>query len=158
MPTENIGLDTLRAALSAAGDPWDAGVTNLSALPFEEQKAYLGVSPPPGELTAEEAAARAEVMKAAIKAEAIGAVGAPAAFDLRNVGGRNFVTSIKDQKSCGSCVAFGTTATVESTLRRQRDDATLAVDLSEAHLFFCHARARGRNCSTGWWPQEALQD
>ena len=158
MAKDSISLEGIRAALNAAGDPWEAGVTALSSLPFEAQQDYLGVSPPPGELSAEEAAARAEVMKAAMKAEALQAIGAPAAYDLRNVGGRNFVTSIKDQKSCGSCVAFGTTATVESTLRVQRNDATLAIDLSEAHLFFCHARARGRNCSTGWWPQEALQD
>jgi hypothetical protein len=47
-------------------------------------------------------------------------------------------------------------ATVESKLRVQRGDPNLPVDLSEAHLFFCHARAEGANCSTGWWPQKAF--
>ena len=116
------------------------------------------MTPPPGEPTAEEIAQRSLQQQAQIKEAALSAVGAPAAYDLRNVGGRNFVTPVTDQKSCGSCVAFGTVATVESRLRVQRNDANLAVDLSEAHLFFCHARARGRNCSTGWWPNEALDD
>jgi C1A family cysteine protease len=158
MPTNKISMDQVRSALSAAGDPWEAGVTRLSSLPPEEQKNYLGVVPPPGELSIEQVAQRALQVQAAIKAQAIAAVNTPAAYDLRNVGGANYVTPIRDQASCGSCVAFGTTATVESTLRIQRNDPSLAVDLSEAHLFFCHARARGRNCSTGWWPPEAWED
>jgi C1A family cysteine protease len=158
MPADGIGLDQIKAALSAAGDPWEAGVTSLSSLPPEEQKIHLGVTPPPGEMSIEEVAQRALRTQAEVRQATIGAVGAPASYDLRNVGGKNFVTSIKDQSSCGSCVAFGTVATVESRLRVQRGDASLAVDLSEAHLFFCHARARGRNCSTGWWPQEAYDD
>jgi C1A family cysteine protease len=158
MPDGNISLNDIRTALNAAGNPWEAGVTNLSNLPLEEQKRRLGVNPPPGELTAEEAAARAKATQASIRQQAISAVGAPAAYDLRNVGGRNFVTPVTDQKSCGSCVAFGTVATVESTLRVQRGDPTLAINLSEAHLFFCHARDRGFNCDTGWWPEQALED
>jgi len=158
MSTSNISLDQIRSALSAAGDPWEAGVTSLSSLPLEEQKKHLGVTPPPGEPSIEEIAQRAIKMQEAIKEQAIAAITAPATFDLRNVGGQNFVTPIRDQLSCGSCVAYGTVATVESRLRVQRSNPNLAVDLSEAHLFFCHARARGYNCSTGWWPQEAFDD
>jgi C1A family cysteine protease len=158
MATNGIGLDDIRNALDAAGNPWEAGVTSLSSLSFEEQKQHLGVTPPPGELSAEEAAQRALQLRNSIRSEALAAIGTPVAYDLRNVGGGNYITPIKNQGGCGSCVAFGTTATVESTLRVQRGDPNLAVDLSEAHLFFCHARARGRNCSTGWWPEEALAD
>ncbi len=158
MAMEKVSLDHVREALSAAGNPWEAGVTSLSSLPPEEQRKRLGVNPPPGEASIEEAARRAEQAQAAIRAEAIAAVGAPAAYDLRNVGGGNFVTPVKDQGDCGACVGFGTVATVESTLRVQRGNAGLAIDLSEAHLFFCHARARGYNCDTGWWPAEAFDD
>lgn len=156
MATDNIGLDQIRSALSAAGDSWEAGVTSLSSLPFAEQKEHLGVTPPPGEVSVDEIAQQWPQMQDAIKAAALTSVGAPAAYDLRDVGGKNFVTPIRDQKNCGSCVAFGTVATVESRLRVQRNDANLAADLSEAHLFFCHGRDDGASCSTGWWPQKAF--
>jgi C1A family cysteine protease len=158
MSTDKISLDLVRSALRDTGDPWEAGVTSLSVLSVEEQLRHLGVSPPPGEPTLSEIEQRVQSMKDTLRTDALGAIGAPSSFDLRNVGGKNFVTPIKDQKSCGSCVAFGAVATVESTFRRQRQNANLAVDLSEAHLFFCHARARGRSCSTGWWPNEAFDD
>jgi C1A family cysteine protease len=155
MATQNINLEQIRSSLSDAGDPWEAGVTSLSSLSFEELKKHLGVTPPPGEPSIEEIEQRVESLKESLHAEALAAVGAPAAYDLRNVGGKNFVTPIRDQKSCGSCVAFGTTATVESRLRVQRGDPNLAVDLSEAHLFFCLGRATGASCSYGWWPTNA---
>lgn len=48
------------------------------------------------------------------------------------------MTSIKNQKNCGSCVAFGVLATVEANARFQSKDSTLATDLSEAQLFLCY--------------------
>jgi len=72
------------------------------------------------------------------------------------VGGANYLTPVKNQGNCGSCVSFGTVAAVEGRMRRQRNDPNLAVDYSEAHLFYCHARSEGRNCDNGWWPDRAL--
>ncbi len=83
-------------------------------------------------------------------------IAAPAAYDLRNVGGANYVTPIKNQGGCGSCVAFGVASTIETRVRLQRGAGT-AIDLSEAHLFFCYGRDEGRNCGNGWWPQNALE-
>ena len=39
----------------------------------------------------------------------------------------------------------------------QRNDPGLAIDLSEAHLFFCLGRDSGASCSNGWWPQKAFE-
>lgn len=158
MAEASIRVSQVKDALAQNGDPWEAGYTSLSSLSLDEQKAYLGVSPPPGERTAEQVAADVESMQGQLSLQAEANVGAPASYDLRDVGGKNYITDIRDQSSCGSCVAFGVVAAIEGQLRVQRNNAALAVDLSEAHLFFCHGRARGRNCSNGWWPNEALDD
>jgi C1A family cysteine protease len=71
---------------------------------------------------------------------------APAAVDWRNNGG-NWVTSVKDQGSCGSCVAFGTLAALESRVRIACKNANMSIDLSEAHLFYCGC---SNCCGTGW--------
>ncbi|WGG50622.1 C1 family peptidase [Rugamonas sp. DEMB1] len=158
MTINGISLNQIRDALQAQGDPWQAGATSMSLLHPDEQQVRLGVKPPPGEPGIAEVAQRSQQIQADMQARARASVGAPAEYDLRNVGGQNFVTPVVDQSACGSCVAFGTVAAIESRLRVQRGNPDLAVDLSEAHLFFCHGRARGANCDTGWWPKEALDD
>ncbi|MEO3851592.1 C1 family peptidase [Streptomyces sp. B8F3] len=92
------------------------------------------------------------------------AMGAPTAvagnFDFRNINGYNYISPVKAQGNCGSCVSFGATAAVEGALKRYHPDRN--PDFSEAHLFFCHARAEGRTCGNygesngGWWPERAL--
>jgi C1A family cysteine protease len=158
MPIKKMDATVLQAEVLKAGGRWQAAVTSVSELPEPEKLIRLGYVPGPGEpsLSAREAAASAQY--AALGA-AITPVDAPASYDLRNVGGKNFITSVKDQGGCGSCVAFGSIATVEGTLRVQRNDQNLQIDLSEAHLFYCLARSQGRMCSGpngGWWVPAAM--
>jgi C1A family cysteine protease len=155
MPNQKIDPVKLKAQVEKAGGLWEPGVTAVSQLPSEEKILLLGYTPGPDEPSLTERVALAKANYAA--GAAMVAAGAPASYDLRNVNGKNFITSVKHQGSCGSCVAFGTIATVEGTLRVLRNDANLAVDYSEAHLFYCHARSVGRNCgynndpAGGWW-------
>lgn len=140
----------LQAAIELAGASWEAGETSMTQLSDAEKQLRLGYTPGPNEPSFEEqeqiAKMNQEVFKSAqIKGET---AGYPASFDMRTGG---FVTPVKDQLSCGSCVAFGTVATIETTLRRIRNNPALAIDLSEAHLFYCYARALGRTCANGWW-------
>jgi hypothetical protein len=75
----------------------------------------------------------------------------PAAWDMRNVAGKNYTTSVKDQGSCGSCVSFDTCAALEATLKWIQQNPSLAIDLSEADLFF----RGGASCEEGWTLEEA---
>jgi len=73
---------------------------------------------------------------------------APTSWDWRNVSGTDYVTSVKNQGGCGSCVAFGTLGAFESVIKVKGGPTT---DLSEAHLLFCG----GGSCA-GWYISDAL--
>lgn len=155
---ESLDVKQLRSDLEKAGQPWAINPDNPIMQLTEEQRSHLlGFTPPPGETTLEEAVALDEkaeqVTYEMIAAEAV--IGAPASFDHRNVAGKNYTTPVKNQGGCGSCVAFGTCAVMETTYKRAYN-TTADLDLSEAHLFYCHGGEEGRNCSNGWWPEKAL--
>ena len=155
MPANNeskprsLDLAALAEALEEEGQSWQMSYTSMTALEEDERRIRLGVEPRP-ELEDTEAAATAAAEGAAAEA-----VGAPAAFDVRNVGGVSYDTPVKDQGSCGSCVAFGTAAAMEVGFRYGRR-TRMPLDLSEAHLFYVYARSEGRTCANGWWPERAL--
>jgi C1A family cysteine protease len=74
----------------------------------------------------------------------------PDEFDWRNVDGVDWMTSVKSQSGCGSCVAFGTLGALEAVVQIEVG-YPFGCDLSEAHLFFCG----GGNCDSGWKVSEA---
>jgi len=157
MPDDEIGLDELQAKLAEEHARWRAAETAFSKLPIIEKRRRLGYKPGPDDLSLEhrEEAARAHL---AASGAAVAAAGAPAAFDWRNLGGKNYITPITDQKGCGSCVAFGAAAAVEGLVRVTRGDPNFAIDLSEAQLFFCYGPASGAGACPdgGWWPDAAF--
>ncbi|RZS41080.1 C1A family cysteine protease [Herbihabitans rhizosphaerae] len=158
-------IAAVRESLAELGHPWQAAETRMSRLPEEWRNARLGVPTP----TDAEIAARTgqpDAMAAAAQSalgQQVSAAGAPgislpASFDLRNVGGRNFVTPIRDQGGCGSCVSFGTLASMESTAAYTRGTPGMNLNLSEAHLYHVHAKARGYTCASGSWPDDLYGD
>ncbi|WP_053227714.1 C1 family peptidase, partial [Solirubrobacter soli] len=147
--------DPIVAAVKAANPDWEWGETSLLQLSAEERDLRLGYVPGPGEPTLEE---QEEIAREAAAAAAPAAeIGAPPAQDWRNVGGRSYVGPIRDQGGCGSCVAFGTAATIEARARVASGNPGLGIDLSEAHLFYCIAASQGRNCANGWWPDQSFE-
>ena len=150
---QDIDVSQLNTLIKAANASWVAASTSVSDLPPDERRSRLGYVPRGGEESLEQRVANSAGRAAATRAAAIGA---PAAYDWRNVGGSNYVTPVRDQGGCGSCVSFGTTATVESAFRIQRGNPGLAVDLSEASLFFCVGPATSANCTDGWYMTPAM--
>lgn len=159
--TDALNLQQLAEDLKKAGSPWEMDPnTELALLTEDERRARLGFVPPPGEMSLADAAAisdKAEPMSQQQLSIEASVSAAPTTFDLRNVGGKDFTTSVKNQGGCGSCVAFGTAAVLETTAKRQRNNPNLDINLSEAHLFYCYAKEEGRNCGNGWWPENALK-
>ena len=76
----------------------------------------------------------------------------PDSFDWRNIDGENYITPIKSQIGCGSCVAFGTLGALEAVVQIELDEI-FDCDLSEAHLFFCG----GGTCDHGWYLDDAAK-
>ncbi|MET9269295.1 C1 family peptidase [Kribbella sp. NPDC003557] len=145
----SLDLTKLAEALEAAGQPWEMAYTSITALDEKDRVLRLGVPARP------ELQDRAEADTAAAIAAKAESVGAPAAFDVRAVGGVNYDSPVKDQGGCGSCVAFGTAGATEVVFKYSRR-TTMPLDLSEAQLFYIYARSEGMNCSSGWWPDHAL--
>lgn len=61
----------------------------------------------------------------------------PDKFDWRDVDGDDWTTQIKNQRSCGSCWAFGCLGALESVIKIWNNNPSLNIDLSEQYLLSC---------------------
>jgi C1A family cysteine protease len=157
-----LDLSALRVELERQGATWRSVDTTIALLEEADRRVLLGV-PLPDPPEAEQIIARSSAIgqkggngaaPAANGAGGAGAIGA--SFDARNVNGSSYVSAIRNQANCGSCVAFGTLATLETTAAFQRGQPSMKLDLSEQQLFFVHGPATGASCSNGWWPEHAF--
>ncbi len=79
----------------------------------------------------------------------------PTSFDWRNWRGRNWLTSVKDQASCGSCWAFAATSVAEAELNQKKNQAGMtSMDLSEQWLLSSGLGC----CMSGGYSSAALQE
>lgn len=144
-------INTIRSMINEKRLSWLAGETSLSRLGRPEKMLYLGLVVPEDEkkniqeLLSLENARTYERKPAFIY---------PGEWDWRQVSSKNWTTPIRDQKQCGSCVAFATVALIESNLEIFRRNPDLNPDLSEADLFF---RGCGNCCNRGWYFNQALK-
>jgi C1A family cysteine protease len=134
-----LDINELSSHLSDKKARWTPRQTPQSLLDDNEKKALLGNILPPHQA---EAAAPPE-------AGADPPAFAPA-VDWRNHNG-NHVTSVKDQRYCGSCVSFCCTALIESMASIEQGQL---LDLSEADSHFCSSH--GASCG-GWYADDCLE-
>jgi len=138
-------VQAISAAIEREGLSWKAAPNEVTALPRAEQIKRLGVIVTPQEqqkLAADKRDAEAREKFGAV-------VGAPVAVDWRNKGG-NWVTSVKNQGGCGSCVSFCSCSTIESAVRIKLGNSNYGIDLSEAFLQFCGGGScGGRGLTSG---------
>jgi C1A family cysteine protease len=113
-----LNPEELKKTLGKVGARWKAS---------DEAKEYsLGYVPGPTEhsLATREMLAHGSYQQFLAMA-AVAAPGYPASFDRRNHNGHNYITPIKDQGTCGSCIAFSCVATVEANVRVQKNEPSL---------------------------------
>ncbi len=137
-------LDEVRNAIKAKGGRWVANETSVSILPHDHRRGRVGTLKP-----------IPTGMETVLPSSALEAVAGtlPSSLDWRNYGTNsyNYVTSVRDQKSCGSCWAFATTAALESyvLITENLPDEALDLNLSEQVLVSCSDPHRS-NCNGGY--------
>lgn len=142
----------LNEKLQQAGQPWEAGEAVFSE---EQLKTMCGFQPQEGLSILERQEKSRQMYESK---EHFSTTALAASIDLTR-----YMNPIRYQGDCGSCVAFGTVAAAEGTVKYQAKNPNMNVAFSEAHLFYCHAYSEGRTCkepliphSAGWWPDRAL--
>lgn len=150
-------LSTLKSVLREANATWAAEHNPLLDLAPEHLRLRLGAVPPAGQPSLAERETRA-MQRPKTVAPAL-----PNAVDWRSYNGQNYISCVKDQGQCGSCVAFGTSATIDGAMRvigggpLWTTKGNTLHDVSEAQLYYCSTTANDQhNCATGWWPTSAL--
>lgn len=136
-------LKSIRDAIKEKGYQWSAGKTSLSDLSEEEQKKYLGLILKDDEIKEMEAMASEED---ALAADSGICYIYPRKWDWRNVYGRNWTTSVKDQGPYPTCVAFAVVGALESNLEIYKRNPYLEPNLSDADLFL----GGGGDLKGGW--------
>jgi len=128
-------LGEIQAAIVQKGAQWQAGETSMSVLPPAQQKLRLGLILPKDE----------DLAAAPLAAMSMPPAGLPVALDWTTP--VNFVTPVRDQKSCGSCWAFATAAALESASLIKNTIPCYNLDTSEQVLVSCGSAG---SCSGGY--------
>lgn len=131
---KEINLRKINQAIRQKNLKWVAGDTELSRRPLETKRKMLLPALPVPE--------KAPIIKLTCPLPPL-----PKTLDWRNVGGKNFVTSVKNQGGDPVCIAFATVATLESCLLRTLEPyfpninpIRDVVDLSERVLISCNSK------------------
>jgi len=141
---EEKAIKAIQKAIDEKGLNWTAGVTSVSNLTKEEKQNMCGVKP--------EKAPKVKKEKKDKKPDNVGTF--PDSFDWRDVDGKDWMTPVKSQGSCGSCWAFSAIGVVEAAINIYANNPDMDIDLAEQHLVSdCYYAG---DCTDGW-PAGALE-
>ena len=144
-------VDKLNANLEKRNMTWRAGLTSIALKSFAEKKDMFGGKVPqlhgfeyyaggifvlPGGLAPSESPTAKTVSSQYVTE-----------WDWRNRHGKNWVTSVKDQHTCGSCWAFSAVSVLESYIKLYYNQSAIDYNLSEQELVSCDMSNDG--CSGG---------
>jgi len=116
-------IDEINAAIAREGAEWVAGETSFLRLSHAERQSRLGFLP-------------MDIPEEKFIAQYFSPKALPSHLDWRDNSG-NYVTPIRDQKSCGSCWAFATTAALESATLITLGTPGVDINLAEQILVSC---------------------
>jgi PKD repeat protein/C1A family cysteine protease len=128
-PAKADELEDLQNQLEDTGASWWAERNELTDLDMDELQQYLGALPPEEEFMEDWEDWIEEDSWPEINAQAI-----PGTLDWRNHHGKNYITSVKNQGSCGSCWAFAAVGSSEAAYAVYNDQNNPTIDLAEQHL------------------------
>ena len=127
-------IDLIQQAIKAKQAKWVAKENPISRLPAEARKRLLGAR-------SQDLDTGAPMMDPYAALSAI-----PATYDWRSVGGKNFVTPVRDQNPCGSCWVFGPVAALEAKCLITFNSPGRDLNLSEQIVLSCSG---GGDCGGG---------
>ncbi|MBN1233555.1 MAG: hypothetical protein JXA60_09405, partial [Candidatus Coatesbacteria bacterium] len=129
-------LEECRAYIKANNLKWEAGVTPYTNMPKETLKMMLTGMYLPIESKTKNSN---HIVNSNTKN--------PEYLDWTNVGGTNWMTSVKNQASCGSCWAFAVMGTWEAMININSNNSNIDWDASEQYMVStCYS---GGSCGGG---------
>ena len=142
-------VDRLNSNLKQHNKTWRAGITSVSLKSYEEKKAMFG-GRVPGLYGFEHYAGGIFVLPSSnVETNATIQNRTSSQYvsewDWRNRHGKNWMTSVKNQFSCGSCWAHAAIGALEAYINLYYNDNTLNYDLSEEEMISCNDTCYGCN-------------
>ena len=148
----DVKLQHINAVLAQKEITWGAGKTSLSEMSYMEKKSLFGGKLPNlagfdyyiSGIYVMQGYSSKNVSKN-ISPQSTPQTQFVSEFDWRNRHGRNWMTPVKEQESCGSCWAFSTVGATEAYVNLYYN-RLLNLDLSEQDVLSCSG---GGNCPNG---------
>ncbi len=147
-----LSLEEIKAMVSEEGLGWQPGDNEIMKLSPVEQNKLLGLKVTDAEMAQMKMETEMQMSTEMAAFEFAAPFGGPRAWDWSNVSGKNYVSPVRNQGACGSCVSFGTSGAIEANMRIKAGDPATVVDLAEAYMQFCG----GGSCN-GWGLTSGLE-